>query len=649
MSKIKVKLKDGSVLKVDKGSSVRDVAFKIGERLGREALAGKVDGNPVDLDYVLDKDCSVEIITFESDEGKNVFWHSSAHVLAQAVLELYPDAKPTIGPSIENGFYYDFDVKEPFKEEDLERIEMKMKEIVKRKLDIKRKEMNRKEALEYYKKRGNKYKIELINEIEGDKISFYEQGDFIDMCRGPHIPNTGMIKAIKLLKVSGAYWKGDERNKMLSRIYGISFPKKKMLDEYLKNLEEAKKRDHRKIGKEMELFMFDDEVGPGLPLWMPKGAMLRHVIMDFAFNTYLSRGYEPVITPHIASHKLWSHSGHLDFYGDSMYQPFGIEGEEYRLKPMNCPLHVKIYKSKKRSYKELPFRWTEMGTVYRYERTGTLHGLTRVRGFTQDDAHIICTPEQLEGEMRKAFELTQYILGVFGFEDIEINLSVRDMENKDKFIGDDKEWEMAEKTLIKIIKESGKDFVYDVGGAVFYGPKIDIKVKDSIGRKWQLSTLQFDFNLPRRFDMKYIDENNNERYPFMIHRALLGSLERFIGVLIEHFGGKFPTWIAPVQVRILTLNDDVVDYAKKIEDELRRNGIRVEEDYRSESLEYKVRDAQLSKVPYMIIVGNKEKENGKISIRRRDNKVMYGVELKKFVDVLEKEIETRSLNLMFSN
>jgi threonyl-tRNA synthetase len=562
--------------------------------------------------------------------------HSLSHIMALAVKKLYPEAKFGIGPAIENGFYYDFDLKEPIREEDLPKIEEKMKELIKKDISFEKEILSKKEALKLFE--GQPFKKEIIEELQED-INIYKSGDFVDVCKGPHIKLTKEIPidGFKLEKVSGAYWKGDEKNPMLTRIYGVAFESKEKLEEYLKKTEEAEKRDHRVLGKKLELFTFDEEVGPGLPLWLPKGAMLRHLVMDFAFNTYLKRGYEPVSTPHIASLKLWQHSGHLDFYKENLYDSFGVEDEEYMVKPMNCPFHIQMYKSKRRSYRDLPIRWTEMGTVYRYEKSGVLHGLTRVRGFTQDDAHIICTPEQLHNEILQALKLTLYILNTFGFKDFEMNLSVRDPENKEKFVGEDKNWEKAEKELKSALSEIGyEDFVYDVGGAVFYGPKIDVKIKDSLGRPWQLSTIQFDFNLPSRFNMTYQGEDGQKHTPFMIHRALLGSLERFIGVLIEHYGGAFPMWLSPEQVWVIPIGQSHQEYAKEIEKKLLENNLRVELKDENETVSKKIREGEIQKIPYLLVVGDKEKENNSVGVRERDKGDIGEKSLEEFLKLANK-------------
>jgi len=601
----------------------------------------------------------------------SVMRHSCEHVLTQAMLKLYPGIKMAMGPATDEGFYFDFESgKHKISEADFPKIEKEMQKIIDSDLPIKRKEIPIKEARKLFK--GNPYKQEWLDEIqsgkkhrvltkktpgvnEKKKAIIYKTGkDFTDLCSGTHVASTGKIGSFKLLSVAGAYWHGDEKNKMLTRIYGTCFPTKKELDHYLWQLKEAKKRDHRVLGQKLGLFMFDEEVGQGLPLWLPKGAFIRHKVMEFAFNTYLKSGYQPVFTPHIASESLWQHSGHLDFYKESMYNSFGIENEQYRLKPMNCPLQVTMYNAQPRSYKELPIRWTEMGTVYRYEKSGVLHGLTRVRGFTQDDAHIICTPSQLHDELVSALKLTLYILKTFGFEDFEMNLSIRDPNHKGKYAGNDKGWQMAESALKKALKAIGyKKYVLDVGGAVFYGPKIDVKIADSIGRKWQLSTIQFDFNLPGRFKMKYIGKDGKEHEPFMIHRALLGSLERFMGVYIEHTGGAFPVWLAPVQAVIIPITDKNVKYAEKIAEKLKSKSLRVELDDRSETMQKKIKEAEEQKVPYMIIIGDRESktieqlnnrtiEQCKISIRQRGEKDLGQMTLKKFIGKIKEEIVNRN-------
>lgn len=595
--------------------------------------------------------------------------HSAAHVMAAAIQKLYPKVKFGIGPIIENGFYYDIEISQQLTPEDLPKIEKEMQKIIATDIKFEKEEMKIDEAIKLFKEIGQIYKIELLKDIKekgttiisnqeseisdqgkrGDKVIIYKTGDFVDLCRGPHVKSTGELKslAFKLDKIAGAYWRGDEKNSMLTRIYGLAFENKNKLKKYLEMLVEAEKRDHRKLGQEMELFMFDEEVGPGLPLWLPKGAIIYHIIKDFAFNTYLKNGYEPVVTPHIARLKLWEHSGHTDFYAESMYSPFGVDDDEYKLKPMNCPLQVTMYKAKKRSYRELPMRWTEMGTVYRYERSGVLHGLTRVRGFTQDDAHIICTPEQLEDELKQALDLTMYILKTFGFkeEDMEINLSTRDSKNKDKFIGNDKMWQRAQKVLAKVVTNAGFDFIEDVGGAVFYGPKIDLKIADAIGRQWQLSTIQFDFNLPARFKMTYQGSDGKQHTPFMIHRAILGSLERFMGILIEHYAGEFPLWLAPVQIVVITVGSAHIEHAKKLAEELKTENLRVEVWDENETVGNKIRKAIAQKIPYMLVIGDKEMKSKDLHVRQRGSDKVKEIAKDKFIQQVKKLVEIRAQKL----
>ncbi|MBU0978257.1 MAG: threonine--tRNA ligase [Patescibacteria group bacterium] len=577
--------------------------------------------------------------------------HSTAHLLAKAVIELYPGAKPTIGPSIEQGFYYDFDLGDTvISDKNFAQIEQKMHQIVKKWSEFRQVTKTQDEALAQYT--DNQYKRELIGELaeKGETLSFYEVGTegqpefYSDLCKGPHVAKPSeVLKHFKLLSVAGAYWRGDEKNSMLTRIYGTAFFSQQELDDHLKMLEQAKLRDHRKIGQELELFMIDEEVGQGLPLWLPKGAFLRHKVQEYAFNTYLNRGYQPVSTPHIASKELWEHSGHLDFYSDSMYGGFGIEDEEYRLKPMNCPLHVKLFMHRQRSYRELPIRWTEMGTVYRYEKSGVLHGLSRVRGFTQDDAHIICTPDQLQAELTEALNLTLDILKTFGFKDFEMNLSTGGGKDESKFIGEKAKWREAEQALTQTLTKLGFDnFVTDEGGAAFYGPKIDLKLADSLGRMWQLSTIQLDFNLPGRFGMKYVGDDGAQHEPFMIHRALLGSLERFLGIYIEHTGGKFPLWLAPVQAVVLPITDAQNEYARRVTDQLTKAGLRVEVDDRSERLQAKIRDAQLQKVPFMLVVGGKEVESKSVAVRGRETGDEGRVQVEEFIKKIQKQVIDKS-------
>ena len=590
----------------------------------------------------------------KSNSDLHLIRHTAEHVLTQAMERIYPNQIiKAMGPATNEGFYFDFDTKDlKISQENFAEIEKEMQVIIDQDLPLTRQELSVDEAKKLFA--GNSYKQDWIKQAgsRGESLVVYWTGkpgnpdSFVDLCAGPHLKSTGGIKTFKLLSVAGAYWHGDEKNQMLTRVYGTAFDSKKDLDKYLFQIEEAQKRDHRKLGQELELFTFDPEVGIGLPLWLPKGAYLRQTVMDYALNTYLDNGYEPVSTPHIASSKLWEHSGHVDFYKEGLYGEFAIEDEKYRLKPMNCPLHVAIYKFKPHSYRDLPMRLTEMGTVYRYERSGVLHGLTRVRGFTQDDAHIICAPEDLASEVKKAFDLTLEIFKTFGFTEFEVNLSTRDEKSKDKFIGSDKNWQTAEKVLRDVVEEVGygDNYVKDVGGAVFYGPKIDIKVADSIGRMWQLSTIQFDFNLPERFEMTYVGSDGQQHTPYMIHRALLGSLERFIGVLIEHYGGAFPLWLSPVQVSLLPISEKFVSYAQEIQEKLKSVGVRTQLDNSDESLGKKIRQAEEEKVPYMLILGQKELDQKAVSVRQRGEKDLGQMTFSTFADKIQAEINQKLIS-----
>ncbi len=612
---VRIKFPDGNIKEYNNRVTGLEIAKEISNSLARKAVAILIDDRDViDLTRPIEKDCSIKILTFDDPQGKMVYWHSSAHVMAQAVKDLFPETLVTIGPAIEEGFYYDFDRDEPFTPEDLEKIENRMKEITKENAPFVREEISREEALKLFEEMGEKYKVELINELpEGEVISIYKHSSFIDLCRGPHLPSTGMIKAVKLLSIAGAYWRGDENNKMLQRIYGISFPDKKLLKEYLNRLEEAKKRDHRKLGKELELFDINNEIGPGLVLWHPKGSIIRNEIENFWKNEHFKAGYHLLYTPHIARIDLWETSGHLGFYNENMFSPMKVENSFYQLKPMNCPFHINIYKSKLRSYRELPIRYAELGTVYRYERSGVLHGLMRVRGFTQDDAHVYCTPEQLKDEISKVLNFTLFILKTFGFERYEVYLSTQ----PEKFVGSQENWDIATESLKDALESIGLEYEIDPGEGVFYGPKIDIKIKDVLNRSWQCSTIQVDFNLPERFGISYIGEDGKEHQPIMIHRALMGSLERFFGILIEHYAGDFPLWLAPVQLAIIPVSEKYLDFAKEISDIFLKEGIRVFVDTRNENLKYKIRESEMHKVPYMAIVGEKEKESGNLSLRQR--------------------------------
>ncbi len=604
----------------------------------RDIFVAKIGGKLVDLRTVIEEDTDIEVLGFDSREGREVYWHTTAHILAQAVKELYPFAKLGYGPPIENGFYYDFDMGEKtFSPEDLERIEQRMKEIIKRDLPITRQILRKEEAIELFRERGEIYKVETLEEMEEDKVSVYWQGDFVDLCRGPHLPSTGYVKQVKLLSSSSAYWKGVESNPVMQRIYGISFPKKEMLDQFLFRLEEAKKRDHRKLGKELDLFSISKAVGPGLVLWHPKGATIRRIIEQFWIEEHIKRGYELVYTPHVGRAELWNISGHLDFYRENMYAPMDIEGEEYFIKPMNCPFHMEIYKSRIRSYRDLPIRYAELGTVYRYEKSGVLHGLMRVRGFTQDDAHIFARPDQVEDEIRNVLSFTFYMLKCFGFEDFSVYISTR----PEKYVGSEEMWELATNSLIKAVKKMRLSYEIDEGGGAFYGPKIDIKIKDALGREWQCSTIQFDFNLPEKFDITYRDRDGVDKKPYMIHRALLGSLERFLGVLIEHYAGNFPAWLAPVQVAVMTITDENRVYAQKVYKSLVRKGFRAVLDDRNEKIGYKIREAENQKVPYMLIIGKKEEEQGLVSVRRHGEGDVGKMQLSDFVKFLRKEVRSK--------
>ena len=610
---LKISLPDGSKREYPAAVSALQVATDISPRLADAALAAEINGKMSDLSTIIDSDSELIIHTFKTDEGKELYWHSTAHLMAQAVKQLWPDVQVTIGPAIEQGFYYDFDREEAFSDEDLQKIEERMKELSAQDLPYYRKELSRAEAIEMFRGMNEMYKIEILSEIPEDQvISTYTQGDFIDLCRGPHISSTGKIKAVKLLKSSGAYWRGDEKNKMLKRIYGISFPTNKELKEYLNFLEEAAKRDHRKLGKDLDLFSISDEVGAGLVLWHPNGAMIRHLIEAYWKDAHLRNGYKLVYSPHVGRSNLWETSGHLGFYKENMYSKMDVESQDYYIKPMNCPFHLSIYNASHHSYRELPVRLAELGTVYRYERSGVLHGLMRVRGFTQDDAHIICTPDQVSDEVEKLIVFSLDMLKSFGFKEFMIYLSTK----PEAAVGEDADWEMATESLKASLNKLGLDFSIDEGGGAFYGPKIDIKIKDAIGRAWQCTTIQFDFNLPERFDMQYIGADNQAHRPYMIHRAVLGSVERFFATLLEYHGGDLPLWLAPVQMMILPITDAQLDYAYKLQEQLLAEGLRVEIDTRSEKIGYKIREAELKKIPYMCIVGKKEAEEGTLTLRR---------------------------------
>ena len=614
---IKITFPDGGVREYAKGTTPMQIAESISPRLAQEVLAASVNGQTTDLNRPIETDAQFKLYKWEDPEGKHAFWHSSSHLLAEALEALYPGIKFGIGPSIENGFYYDVDSPVPITEADLPRIEKKMEELARTKEPIVRREVSKAEALDTYTKKGDEYKVELIEGLEDGTISFYTNGNFTDLCRGPHLPNMGPIKAIKLTSIAGAYWRGDEKNKMLTRIYGITFPKKSMLDEYLAMIEEAKKRDHRKLGRELELFAFSPRVGAGLPLWLPKGAALRERLEHFLRNVQKQYGYLPVITPHIGMKDLYVTSGHYAKYGKDSFQPIHTpdDSEEFLLKPMNCPHHCEIYRFKPRSYRDLPLRLAEFGTVYRYEQSGELHGLTRVRGFTQDDAHIFCRPDQLKDEFNKVIDIVLYIFKTLKFNDYTAQISLRDPEHKEKYIGTDENWEKAERAIIESAAEKGLNTVVELGEAAFYGPKLDFMVRDALGRKWQLGTIQVDYNLPERFDLTYKGADDQLHRPIMIHRAPFGSMERFVALLLEHTGGKFPLWLAPEQVVVLPISEKFNDYAEKVSNYLNNSDIRAQVDDRNEKIGRKIRDNELKRIPFLLIVGEKEQENNQVSLR----------------------------------
>ena len=616
---IEITFPDGSKKEYPEGVTPYEVARSISEGLARNVISASADGKTIEVTTPLTANTSLVLYTWDDEAGKCAFWHSSAHVLAQAILRFYPDAKLTIGPAIENGFYYDIDFgQEKFTEADFKKVEDKFMELAREKNDFHLRSVSKKQALDYYEKEHNPYKVEMIQALEDGTISFCDHGDFTDLCRGGHIPNTGLIKAVKITSVAGAYWRGDEKNKQLTRVYAISFPQAKMLTEYLQRMEEAKKRDHRKLGKELDLFTFSQKVGPGLPLWLPKGTALRRRLEDFLTAAQKRAGYEMVITPHIGAKQLYVTSGHFAKYGKDSFQPIHTpeEGEEYLLKPMNCPHHCEIFNSHQWSYRDLPKRYAEFGTVYRYEQSGELHGLTRVRGFTQDDAHLFCTPDQLLKEFENVIDLVKYVFESLGFNEYTAQISLRDPNNPDKYIGSDENWEKAESAIIRAAKDKGLKTVVEYGEAAFYGPKLDFMVRDAIGRKWQLGTIQVDYNLPERFDLSYIGADNQPHRPVMIHRAPFGSMERFIAILLESTAGVFPLWLTPQQGVVLPISDKYNDYAKQVADALNAKDVRVEVDYRGEKIGKKIRDAEVQKIPFMIVVGEKEQADGTISVRR---------------------------------
>jgi len=633
MSLINVQLPDGSKRELPSGATVADLAASIGAGLAKAALAGQVDGELVDLSAPLADGATVAIITEKSPEALDIIRHSTSHLMAQAVKELFPAAKVTIGPSVENGFYYDFDVETPFTPEDLEKIEKRMAELAAAGQPLQRKVMSAAEAIAFFEQMGEPYKKELIEDIGAEQVSIYSQGGFADLCRGPHVPNTNKLKAFKLLSIAGAYWRGNENNRMLQRIYGTAFVDKKELEAYLHRLEEAKRRDHRKLGRELDLFSFSDEVGPGFAIWHPKGAMLRTLLEDFERKEHLKRGYDIVVGPQILKTELWQRSGHYDNYRENMYFT-EVDEQSFGVKPMNCLSHMMIYKSQLRSYRDLPQRYFELGTVHRHERAGVLHGLLRVRCFTQDDAHILCTPEQLDGEIKGVLKFVSDVMAIFGF-DYEMELSTR----PEKSIGSDEDWERATAALLGALKDTGRPFEINEGDGAFYGPKIDIKLRDCLDRRWQCATIQCDFTLPERFDLTYVASDGERKRPVMVHRVILGSIERFIGVLIEHFAGNFPLWLAPVQAVVLTVTDNQIPYAQEVFKTLRAAGIRVQEDLRNEKLNFKIREAQLQKIPYMLVIGDKEVEQGTVTPRYRDGKNLHAMQPEEFIAFVESEVK----------
>ena len=640
---IKITLPDNSVREFENGITGFDIAKAISNRLAKEVLAITVNGIVWDLNRPITTDASIKLHTWDDREGKETFWHSSAHLMAEAIETYYPGTKFGIGPTIDTGFYYDIDLPEgkQLSEKDLEKIENKVIELARQKNDIVRKDISKKDAMDVFTEKNDELKIELISELEDGTITLYNQGNFTDLCRGPHLPNTGYIKAVKLTSIAGAYWRGDEKNKMLTRVYGVTFPKQKYLEEYLVMIEEAKKRDHRKIGKEMELFTFSQEVGQGLPLWLPKGAMLRQQLEDFLRKVQKKFGYEQVITPHIGDVKLYKTSGHFQKYGADSFQTIKtpVEGEEYMLKPMNCPHHCEIYKFKPRSYKDLPVRMAEFGTVYRYEQSGELHGLTRVRGFTQDDAHIYCRPDQLKDEFKKVIDIIFIIFEALDFKDFTAQISLRDPAKPEKYIGSIDNWDKAEQAIIEAAAEKGLNTVTELGEAAFYGPKLDFMIKDALGRSWQLGTIQVDYNLPERFNLEYIGADDNRHRPVMIHRAPFGSMERFVAVLIEHTAGKFPLWLTPEQVVVLPISEKYNEYAESLSNFLNNSDIRSLIDDRNEKIGRKIRDNELKRIPYLLIVGEKEAESGQVSVRKQGEGDQGTMTMEEFAEFLNNEVK----------
>lgn len=638
MPNVKLTLPDGSIMDVRQGTTALQVAERIGPRLAKAAVAAKINDELIDLTRPIENDGQFQILTFADLEGREVYRHSASHVMAMAVKRIFPHAKLAIGPALEDQFYYDFDIPESITPEDLEKIEQEMRTIVREAIAFERVVMPVEEAKRLFDDLGETYKLELLNEIEEPTVTVYRNDGFVDLCRGPHLPDTGRLGAVKLLSVAGAYWRGDERNPMLQRIYGTAFPDEKQLQEYLERLEEARRRDHRLLGRELDLVSFQDEVGPGLVLWHPKGAVVREIIEDFWRTEHRKRGYQLVYTPHIGRLDLWERSGHLSWFSENMYQPMEVEGHKYMLKPMNCPFHILIYKSHTHSYRELPIRLAELGTVYRYERSGVLHGMLRVRGFTQDDAHIFCRPDQLKNEIVGVMELADYMIRSFGYDEYELDLSVRDPARKDEYVGEDDVWEQAESALLDALDEKGLAYTRAEGEAKFYGPAIDIKLFDSLGRAWQGPTIQVDFNEPERFDINYVDSNGSEQRVVMVHRTVLGTMERFIGGLIELYGGAFPTWLAPIQAIVLPIAERHYKYAEEAHARLQQAGYRVDLDGRSETLSYRIRQAQEQKVPYMLVVGDREADSGTVSVRKRSGEDLGAMRLDGVLEMLQDDV-----------
>ncbi|MGQ9844093.1 MAG: threonine--tRNA ligase [Spirochaetota bacterium] len=626
-----VQLVNGKTIEIQDGKSLLDVVAQLNGKA--KPVAAKINGTFKDLRTTVTGTAQVELVSFDSPEGKDVFWHSASHVMAQAVKRLFPEVKVSIGPAIETGFYYDFDKPGGFTSEDLIKIEEMMHQIVTEDIPIVRKEIPRMDAIDLFSTLGEIYKVELLQELSDDIVSLYEQGDFVDLCRGPHLPSTGYIKAFKLLSIAGAYWRGDEKNKMLQRIYGVAFPDEKMLKEHLNFLEEIKKRDHRILGRELDLFSIHEDAGGGLIYWHPKGGMLRAILEQWWREEHFHNGYEILYTPHIGRATLWETSGHLDFYKENMYSPMDIDGNDYYIKPMNCPFHIKIYQTSLHSYRDLPLRWAELGTVYRYEKSGVLHGLLRVRGFTQDDAHIFCTPEQMEDEVREVLRFSLYMWKTLGFSNIKAYLATK----PEKAVGEKSRWIDAQASLEKAVRAENLEIEVDEGGGAFYGPKIDLKIKDAIGREWQMTTIQFDFNLPDRFDLYYIGNDGQKHRPYMIHRALLGSIERFIGILTEHYAGRFPVWLSPVQVILVNVGPEQADYTKNLSTQLRLQSIRVKTDLRDETIKYKIRDAIEQRVPYIGVIGGREMQENTIAVRKRGEQKPETMKVEEFVQLIQKQ------------